>query len=164
MVWITGLPGAGKSTTARVVAERLRQRTPAVVHLDGDTFRAVMGQDVGYDRAGRLANAWRMARLCHLLSGQGQLVVCSTVSLFREIHAWNRANMAAYLEVFLRVRMETLQARDQKGMYSGARAGSVAHVPGVDQAVEVPESPDLVLDTDGGLSPEDVAARILEKL
>jgi adenylylsulfate kinase len=164
VIWITGLPGSGKTTIGSEVVAQLRVRTPAVVMVDGDMVREVMG-DLGYGMADRLENARRISRLCQLLSRQGLHVVCSTVSLFRERHDWNRANLPRYLEVLVQVRWETLVARDKKGLYSGAAAGTATDVLGVDQQVEMPAAPDLVIDNDeGGASPAESAARIVARV
>ena len=99
-----------------------------------------------------------------MLATQGLHVVCATVSLFHERHEWNRENMPRYLEVLVRVQWETLVARDKKGLYSGAAAGQASEVLGVDQAVEMPVLPDLILDNDdqdNAINPAQHAARIL---
>ncbi|MBI4616305.1 MAG: adenylyl-sulfate kinase [Planctomycetes bacterium] len=164
VVWITGLPGAGKSTVAREVFRLLRERTPAVARLDGDLFRDVMGGDLGYGLADRLENARRISRMCRMLSEQGLHVVCATVSLFRECHEWNRANLPRYVEVFLRIRRETFLARNQKGLVSRALSGGAGEVVGVDQPYDEPTSPDLVADTDDGAEPPGAVARRIVEL
>lgn len=164
VIWITGLPGAGKTTVAREVTRRLRQRREATVHLDGDHFRAVMGGSVGYDQAARLHNAQSLCRMCKLLSDQDVDVVCSTVSLFHECHRWNREHLVRYLEVFLQVTPETIHARDQKGLISAAARGAQDCVVGVNQTYERPLDPHLVLDNDGLESPSVLAARIVALL
>lgn len=161
VVWITGLPGSGKTTIAQEVFRIVRMRTPAVVRLDGDLFREVMGHDLGYSMEDRLRNAWRLARMCKLLSDQGLHVVCATVSLFRELHEWNRANLPRYVEVYLRVTRETLIARDQKGLIRKAITGELGNLIGIDQPFDEPAEPHLVIDNnDGADSPETSAARI----
>jgi adenylylsulfate kinase len=160
VVWITGLPGSGKTTLATEVERFLRGRSAAVVRLDGDVFREAMGNDLGYTREDRLRNAWRLARMCKLLSDQGLDVVCATVSLFREIHEWNRASLARYVEVYLRVSRETLVARNQKGLFRKALAGEVGELVGVDQDFDEPAAPDLVIDNDCAEPPASAAARI----
>ena len=156
VIWITCLPGAGKTTIADEVAALLRARTPAVVQVDGDVVREVMGHDLGYTPEDRLANAWRISRLCRMLSMQGLQVVCATVSLFSDIHSWNRKNLARYVEVYLRVSNSTLSSRNQKGLMRGT-----VDVVGVNQSYDVPQTPDLVVDNEGNHSPRALAERIV---
>jgi adenylylsulfate kinase len=159
--WITGLSGAGKSTVAAALRVELAAAGRSHVHLDGDALRAVFADMNRHDRASRIALARRYAGLCKLISDQGHDVVCSTISLFHEIHDWNRANLARYLEVFLDVDHETLRSRDPKGIYRGARSGAIKDVAGLDLAVEFPKAPDLTLRNDGRESPEQLARTIL---
>ncbi len=161
VIWIIGLAGAGKTTVGRAVFERLKARNPATVFLDGDHVRAIVG-DTGHSVAEREKNGWRICRLCHYLDRQGIDVVCCVLSLFHEQQAWNRENYSTYFEVFLDVPMEVLEARDQKGLYSGARAGTVCDVVGIDIPFEPPVRPDLVIPN--GEARDDfseVAARVL---
>jgi adenylylsulfate kinase-like enzyme len=162
--WITGLSGAGKSTIGRQLFNLLRLTHDNSVYLDGDLLRAVFGNDLGHSRQDRLTSAMRNARLCKLLSDQGIDVVCATISLFRECQVWNRKCIERYYEIFLRVPMEVLVARDQKQLYSKAKRGEVRDVMGVDIPVEEPEQPDLVLVNDGSRTPSELAQRILDDL
>jgi adenylylsulfate kinase len=143
VVWITGLSGAGKSTLARRVTHALREDGAWVLHLDGDEMRAVFGDDLGHGPEDRKKNAWRIARTCAFLAGQGALVVCSTVSLFPEIWAYNRSTVRAYLEVYLDVPLDVLIARDHRGIYL------LRDVAGVDVAAPRPQAADLVLESAG---------------
>lgn len=144
VIWITGLSGAGKSTLARALVARL----PHAVLLDGDDLRAVLGATAsGFDRAGRLALAQTYARLCKLLADEGHTVVIATISLFHEIHAWNRENLPGYLEVFLDVSEEERRRRDPKGLYAAAQAGNIRHMAGAETTVDFPQAPHLVLPT-----------------
>jgi len=147
VVWITGLSGAGKTTIAGAVAERLRAAGRAAVLIDGDELRAAVGDPaVGHDRASRLVNAHRIRRFAALLERQGVTVVVATMSLFHEVHRRNRAEFGGYLEVLVRAAPDTLRARDPKGIYERSKDGSEPNVGGVDLTVEMPEAPDLVLD------------------
>jgi adenylylsulfate kinase len=145
VVWITGLAGSGKTTLARRLVTELREPGRAVVHVDGDTVRALMGGDLGYGTRDRIDNAYRIARLCQFLQGEGVLVVCSTMSLYPEIWHFNRSNLDPYLQVYLDVPMNVLGERDQKGLYSGVSLGRASDVGGVDLPVSVPSDSDLVL-------------------
>lgn len=167
-IWITGLSGAGKTTTARLVAERLRRDGRPTILLDGDELRAVFGSgalsDKSLERQGRLDLALRYARLCRLLSDQGLHVVIATISLMREVHEWNRDNLTGYFEVFLDVPMDELRRRDPKGIYSRYDRGEAKHVSGLDVEVDVPAAPHLRFGWESPLPPEDICARICDAL
>jgi|WetSurMetagenome_2_1015567.scaffolds.fasta_scaffold338921_2 cytidine diphosphoramidate kinase len=158
VVWITGLSGAGKSTIAREVVGLLHGAGQPAILLDGDEVRAAIDDPhIGHDRPSRLANALRICRLARLLAGQGFPVVVATMSLFKEVHQWNRAHLPAYLEVFVKVSLDTLRARDARGLYSRAEAGMAQNVVGVHLDYDEPQSPDLVVVNEG--APGTVQAR-----
>ena len=108
VIWITGLSGAGKSTLAHEVVEWLRADGQAVIMLDGDELREVFGaasvNSQNYGREKRLALAMQYSHLCHILVKQGLTVVIATISLFREVHTWNRTHLPGYFEVYLKSR------------------------------------------------------------
>lgn len=162
VIWVIGLAAAGKTAVGRAVYERVRDRTPAAVFLDGDDVRRIMGDDLGHTLEDRRANAWRICRLCHHLDGQGIEVVCSNLSNFPEARRWNREHYSRYFEVFLDVPMEVLRRRDPKGLYRRAACGEIDNVVGVDLHFDPPGSPDLVLcNGDGAPAPAEQAAIVL---
>lgn len=153
--WITGLAGAGKTTIGKLFYERLKESWPNTVFLDGDLLRQVFGDDLGYSESDRRRCAMRYSRLCRMLQQQGINVVCCTISMFDEIREWNRENIADYEEVYLKVGMEVLAMRDQKGLYSGNTTEKDDRVTGIHIVYEEPKSPDLILINDGAKTPEE---------
>jgi len=104
------------------------------------------------------------ARLSGLIAAQGVWVVVSTISLFHDVHAWNRENLANYFEVFLDVPSEELRRRDSKKIYAGIDNGSQHSVTGVDLAAEFPLTPDLRFDLSVARTPDQLATEIVERL
>ncbi len=150
VVWITGLSGAGKSTLAVEVAKRFRSRGDKVVVLDGDELRGVFGAVAdnlqNHGRGGRLALAMQYAQLSSVIASQGLTVVIATISLFREVHVWNRENLPGYFEVYLKVPFEELRRRDPKGIYLRYDSGELSNVAGLDLPIDEPEAADWVVE------------------
>lgn len=146
VVWITGLSGAGKSTLSRAFVERLRRDGHPTVLLDGDELREVFGATTAnrqnHGREGRLALALQYAQLCRVIAAQGHTVVIATISLFHEVHAWNRAHLPRYFEVYLKVPVQELRRRDPKGIYRRFDAGELHNVAGLDLQIDEPIAPD----------------------
>ena len=163
VIWLIGLAGAGKTTIGRELTRLLKARRPNVLLLDGDHVREIMGNDLGHTLEDRRANAGRVCRLCEYLDRQGIDVVCAILSLFPESRLWNREHYSRYFEVFIDVPMAVLEQRDQKGLYSAARAGRTANVAGIDLPFAPPERPDLVIHNgDARTSMAPLAQQILE--
>lgn len=164
VIWITGLSASGKSTVARLVARTLLDRGVASVLLDGDELRALFPGGARFERPARLELAGRYQRLCALLAGQGLTVVIATVSLFKEVHAWNRRHLPGYTEVYLRVPPEELRRRDPAGLYAAQRAGELRHLPGVDQEVDLPRAPHLTVDNAPPVTASQAAREVMRHL
>lgn len=147
--WITGLSGAGKTTIGKLLHNRIKENKKNVVFLDGDVLREIFGNDLGYSIEDRKKSAMRNSKLCKVLSEQDIDVICATISMFDECRNWNRKNINNYREIYVKVPMEVLIKRDQKGIYSGALKGEIKNVMGVDIEFEEPKNPDIVVLNDG---------------
>ncbi len=150
VIWITGLSGAGKTTLATKVVDQLRTANKKVIFLDGDQLRDVFYEhDVPakvFSRPSRLKLAFRYSLMCKLLASQDFCVVIATISLFEEIHAWNRSNLPGYFEVYLKVPLSELKKRDPKGIYKRFFDGEISNVAGLDLEVDDPQNPDYIID------------------
>ena len=146
LIWITGLSGSGKTTISSELVLILRANNHHVLHLDGDVVRELFDHDLGYDRKDRLKNAYRISKLCGLLTSQGALVVCSTISLYHVIHEFNRTVNGNYLEVFVESDLDELNKRDSKGIYSSHNNLARREIVGVHIDYEPPLAADLVID------------------
>ena len=168
VIWITGLSGAGKTTLARHLVAQFRDRGQSSILLDGDELREVFGatavNSINHGRQGRLALAFQYAHLCRVISEQGFTVIISTISLFREIHEWNRNNLPGYFEIYLKVPLQELRKRDPKGIYRKFDSGEISNVAGLDLSIDEPQSPDFLVDHHSNLSSVETACIIIDEL
>lgn len=146
LVWITGLSGSGKTTIGKEVYKKLKEKYLNTVFLDGDSFREVLGNDLGHSPKDRFENAKRIHRMCKFLVSQNINVVCATMSLYKEVHDLNRAEMKNYFEIFVECDIEELIRRDQKGLYSKALRQERDDVVGVNLPYDKPKDCELVID------------------
>lgn len=158
--WITGLSGAGKTTIGKLFYRRMKRLFPNTVFLDGDIMREVFGADLGYTESERRKCAMRYSRLCDMLQKQDLNVICCTISMFESIREWNRKHIDNYREIYIKVSMDVLQERDQKGLYSGSKNEQEKDVMGIQIVLEEPKRPDLILENNGDITPEEQAERM----
>ncbi len=166
VVWITGLSATGKSTVAKHMKAILDDKSIPTVIVDGDEVREMVADDCcGHDRESRIKNAYRICRLTRMIARQGFTVLVATMSLYHEVHAWNRLNLPGYMEVLLEADLDVLKSRDPKGLYEKLSNGQEKNMGGVDIEAEYPQAPDLHIKNNGG--PDNipvVAEQILKKL
>jgi bifunctional enzyme CysN/CysC len=150
-LWFTGLPGAGKSTMAAAVEERLIGAGQPAFLLDGDNLRHGLNGDLGFDETARRENVRRTSHVARLLAESGTIALVSLVSPYRadreaaaSLHA---ADELEFLEIFVNAPLELCEQRDPKGLYARARAGELDGLTGVGAPYEAPADPDLVLGT-----------------
>ena len=151
VIWIIGLSGAGKTTLAREVKRLATLNAISMVHLDGDSIREVMGNDLGHSLEDRLKNAERICRLCYLLDENGINVVCSILSIFPSTRTWCRENLSSYYEVYIEAPLSQLKERDSKLLYSKFESGQVQEVAGLDLDFPIPNNPDLTINNNDSL-------------
>ena len=148
VIWIYGPSGAGKTTIGRALYKQFKVSTSSIIILDGDDFRAAMGDDLGFTLDDRRRNGHRLARMCLLLESQGIDVICCGATIHPEVQKFNRASFREYCEVFVEVSFETLLNRDTKNIYRRALDGELSDVIGVDIKSVPPELPHLILNND----------------
>ena len=148
-LWFTGLPGAGKSTVAAAVEERLIEAGQPAFLLDGDNLRHGLNGDLGFDEAARTENVRRTAHVARLLADSGTVALVSLVSPYAADRdaaaALHAAEELEFIEVFVDAPLELCERRDPKGLYARARAGELEGLTGVGAPYEIPSAPDLVL-------------------
>jgi len=166
-LWFTGLPGAGKSTVAAAVEERLLELGQPALLLDGDNLRHGLNGDLGFDEHARRENVRRTAHVARLLAEAGTIALVSLVSPYaadRETAAsLHDADELAFMEIFVDAPLALCEQRDPKGLYARARAGELAGLTGVGAPYEAPANPDLVLGSREETVEEEVE-RVMELL
>jgi adenylyl-sulfate kinase len=166
-VWFTGLPGAGKSTIAGAVEERLIAVGRSAFVLDGDNLRHGLNGDLGFDEQARSENVRRTAHVARLFAESGTIALVGLVSPYdadrKEAAALHAAVELDFIEVFVNAPLELCEQRDPKGLYARARAGELCGFTGVGAPYEAPAQPDLVL-RPCEETVQDEAARVLELL
>jgi adenylylsulfate kinase len=146
VVWLTGLPSAGKSTIAAALAERLAASGRRVEVLDGDVVRAELSADLGYSRADRNENVRRIGYVASLLAGHGVVTICPVVSPYRAARDDVRERVGdAFVEVYVSTPVDVCAERDVKGLYARQRAGAMTGLTGVDDPYEPPVAPEVVV-------------------
>jgi len=149
VIWFTGLSGAGKSTIANAVEKRLHALARHTYLLDGDNVRHGLNKDLGFTDADRVENIRRVAEVARLMVDAGLVVLVSFISPFRSERRMARALVGEgeFIEVFVDTPLDVAESRDPKGLYRKARRGELKNFTGVDSPYEVPEHPELRLDT-----------------
>ncbi len=149
VLWMTGLPGAGKTTLAMRLERELFQREYRVFALDGDTLRTGLTSDLDFSAEGRRENIRRVAEVAKLLADGAGIAIVSLISPAAEDRARAREIVGApFREAFVSASLATCEARDPKNLYKRARAGEIDGFTGVGAPYDVPQSPDLILDTE----------------
>ena len=165
VVWLTGLPGAGKSSVANLVERRLHALGRHTVLLDGDNLRHGLSKDLGFTDADRAENIRRAGEVAKLFTDAGLIVIAAFVSPFRADRETARAlfDEGEFVEVFVDTPAELAAERDTKGLYAKARGGELQNLTGLGSVYEPPETPELRLDM-VELGVEEAAERVVEAL
>ncbi len=165
VLWFTGLSGAGKSTIANLVEQKLVARGRHTVLLDGDNVRHGLNRDLGFTEADRIENIRRVGEVARLMADAGLIVLTAFISPFRaERHMVRRmVPEGEFFEIFVDTPLAEAEKRDAKGLYAKARAGELKNFTGIDSPYEPPEAPEIHIDTTT-LSAQEAADRIVEQL
>jgi len=150
--WFTGLSGAGKTTLAEAVRDRLTSEGRNVLTLDGDQVRETFHRMLGFSPEDIRENNRLIAELCIRHRGACDAIFVPIISPFRESRAAARARLApGFFEIYVSASLETVAGRDVKGLYARAEAGATGAMIGAPGGVpyEVPERPDLLIDSAG---------------
>lgn len=163
-IWFTGLSGSGKSTLANALEKRLVALGRHTMLLDGDNVRMGLNKNLGFSEADRVENIRRIAEVAKLMNDAGLIVLTAFISPYRRDRENAREIIGAdFLSVYVSTPIEECEKRDAKGLYKKARCGEIPNFTGITSPYEVPENPDIIIDT-SQISIEDAVAAIIEKL
>ncbi len=165
VLWFTGLSGAGKSTIANLVEQRLHALGYHTMMLDGDNVRHGLCRDLGFTEVDRVENIRRVGEVAKLMTESGLIVLCSFISPYRAEREMVRGLLAQgeFIEVFVDTPIAECMRRDPKGLYARAQAGKIINFTGVDAPYETPNSPEVHLQTTGH-SPQQLAEQVVAAL
>lgn len=166
-LWFTGLSGAGKTTLTDAILPQLRARGVKVEVLDGDEVRTNLSKGLGFSKEDRDTNIRRIGYVSRLLSRNGVGVIAAAISPYREIRDEVRQSIEGegirFVEVFVKASLDTLVARDVKGLYKKAIAGEIKQFTGVSDPYEEPLNPEVLVSSDSE-TVEESAAKIIARL
>ena len=149
VVWFTGLSGAGKSTIANIVEQKLNIAGYHTMMLDGDNVRHGLNRDLGFTEPDRVENIRRVGEVAKLILESGLIVLCSFISPYRAEREMVRRLVAdgEFIEVFVDTPLQDCIQRDPKGLYAKVKAGKIKNFTGIDAPYEVPDQPEIQLQT-----------------
>lgn len=149
IIWFTGLSGSGKSTLAHAVEEELHQRGCRTFVLDGDNVRHGLCSDLGFSAKDRIENIRRIGEMSKLFMEAGVIVLTAFISPFRADRGRVRGMVehGGLIEIYCNSPIEICESRDTKGLYKKARAGQLHDFTGISSPYEVPENPELTVNT-----------------
>lgn len=163
-IWFTGLSGSGKTTISEIVGNRLRELGHRVELLDGDVVRTNLSKGLGFSKEDRDTNIRRIGWVCEVLTRNDVVAIAAAISPYREVRDEVRTKVGRFVEIYVECPIETLAARDIKGLYRKALAGEITGFTGVDDPYEPPLSPEVTCYSDGRETPAQSAEKVLARL
>ena len=146
-VWFTGFSGAGKSTIADALTEKLKSEGYQLEVLDGDIVRTNLTKGLGFSKEDRDTNVRRIGFVCDLLTRNGVLVLVAAISPYRAIREEIREKIGDFVEVYVSAPVEVCEERDVKGLYAKARSGEIKQFTGISDPYEPPTNPEVNCET-----------------
>lgn len=149
VLWFTGLSASGKSTISNAVERKLYDLGHHTYLLDGDNVRHGLNKDLGFSDSERVENIRRIGEMAKLFADAGLIVLSAFISPFRADRQMVRdlVEEGEFIEIYMATPLSVCEQRDPKGLYKKARKGDIKNFTGIDSIYEVPESPEITLNT-----------------
>ena len=150
LIWLSGISGSGKSTIANELEKKLYENNFLSYLLDGDNIRIGLNKDLGFTDDDRKENIRRISEVSRLMLDAGLIVITAFISPFKEERQLAKSLVLEenYFLVYVDCSVEKCEERDVKGLYKKARAGEIKNFTGIDSPYEVPENPNLIVNTE----------------
>ena len=148
VIWLTGIPGSGKTTLALELVKDYQQRDLPVEILDGDEIRKTLSKDLGMSPEDRKEHNRRVIFVAQILAKNGVTTIVPLISPYRETREFARKEIPNFFEVWVKASIDECIKRDPKGLYKKALAGEIKNLTGLQSPYEEPQKAELVLDTE----------------
>jgi len=148
VLWLTGLPGSGKTTITNTLAPLLKEEGLRVEVMDGDEVRKSLSSDLGFSKEDREEHARRVTYVSKLLARNGVAVIVALIAPYRSFRQRVREEIENYVEIYVKASVEECIRRDPKGLYKKALAGEIKDMTGIDDPYEEPIDHELTIDTE----------------
>lgn len=162
VIWLTGLPGSGKTTIAKGLEKYFKDNNYRIEVLDGDFVRKNLSPDLGFSKEERDQHNKRVIFLSNLLARNGVIVIVSLISPYRKIRDYARSRLNKFVEVFVKCSIEKCIERDPKGLYKKALNGEIKDMTGIQHPYEEPLNPEVVDDTEKETTKESISKILLK--
>ena len=162
-VWLTGIPGSGKTTMSNLLKEYLQKKSIPVIILDGDEIRKTVSKDLGFSPQDRKEHNRRVIEITKLLVKNNFTVIIPLISPYKETRDLARKEIPNFVEVYVKASLDTCIKRDPKGLYKKAQKGEITNLTGLQSPYEEPQNPEVILDTEKN-SPQQCLDIITSKL
>ncbi len=167
-IFFTGLSGSGKSTIANgLLIKFLEEGSRPVTLLDGDIVRTHLSSELGFSKEHRSLNVQRIGFVASEITKNGGIAICAPIAPYEYDRKINRAlisEVGSFIEIFVNTSLEKCEERDSKGLYKLAREGKIKEFTGISDPYEEPKSPDIIINSDGSKSPEELVDYIFQNL
>jgi len=148
VIWLTGIPGSGKTTIALELQKIYQQKGLPIEILDGDEIRKTLSKDLGFSPEDRKEHNRRVIFVAQILAKNSVTTIVPLISPYRETRANARKEIPNFVEVWVKASVDECKKRDPKGLYKKALAGEIKNLTGLQAPYEEPENAELVLDTE----------------